>query len=215
MKKTLLATILVGVTLAATPTFRYRFEHADDFFFPAGRYSVYRQLQLIRSHSRVCDCGFDRHVDPSLSNILVAHKVIHLSGDDINMTVRGPLNTTNFPDVSLTGTWQITGGTRGLQRCQWPRSLAILERARSPTRIGERSSSRAVRMTIEIQLMTEIGPRQESTSILPRLHRVKGNVEENRGWEDRTVFERRCSLQPVDLRAHVSHLRHSALRRAR
>ena len=49
--------------------------------------------------------------DPSLSNILVAHKVIHLSGGDINMTVRGPLNTTNFPDVSLTGTWQITGGT--------------------------------------------------------------------------------------------------------
>ena len=112
MKKTLLATILVGVTLAATPAFATDSNTLMIFSFRPGgiQFTGSFNSSGVIHESATADSTVT--YDPSLSNILVAHKVIHLSGGDINMTVRGQLNTTDFPDVSLTGTWQITGGTR-------------------------------------------------------------------------------------------------------
>jgi len=111
MKKALMLTILIGIALAALPAGASETNTLMIFSFRPGgpQFTGSFNASGVIHESAAADSTIT--YDPSVSNILVAHKVIHLSGGDIYMTVQGPLNTTNFPDVSLTGTWQFTGGT--------------------------------------------------------------------------------------------------------
>jgi hypothetical protein len=111
MKRTLIATLLMGIAFAALPAIAADSNTLMIFSFRPGgpQFTGSFNSAGIIHESAAADSTIT--YDPSVSNILVAHKVIHLSGGDVYMTVQGPLNTTNFPDVSLTGTWQFTGGT--------------------------------------------------------------------------------------------------------
>jgi hypothetical protein len=46
------------------------------------------------------------------NGVLTALKTIHFPAGDVYMTVTGPLNTDNYPKVTVSGQWSLTGGTR-------------------------------------------------------------------------------------------------------
>ncbi len=112
MKRTLIATILMGIALAALPAFAADSNTLMIFSFrPGGPLGFTGSFNASGVIHEAATADSSVQYDPTLSPILTAHKTIHLTGGDIYMTVQGPLNTTNYPDVSLTGTWQFTGGT--------------------------------------------------------------------------------------------------------
>ena len=111
MKKTLIATILMGVVFAALPALAADHETLLVFsFHPGGpQFTGSFNASGVLHEAGAADATVS--IDWA-KGILSANKVIHLVGGDIAMSVQGPLNTTKgFTAVSLTGKWRFTGGT--------------------------------------------------------------------------------------------------------
>lgn len=110
MRKTLIATILMGVLFAALPALAADHDTLMIFSFrPGGPQFTgsFNAAGAIREAAAAdATVSFDQ-----ASGILSSNKVIHLTGGDIELSMQGPLNTANWPAVSLTGKWRFTGGT--------------------------------------------------------------------------------------------------------
>lgn len=122
MKTILVTTILLTVALAALPLQAADSKTLMIFSFRPGGPQFTGSFNASGAIDEAATADATVSYDET-SGILSSQKVIHLTGGDINISVQGPLNTTNWPSVSLTGTWQITGGTgvysgvRGRGRC--------------------------------------------------------------------------------------------------
>jgi hypothetical protein len=110
MKRTLIATILMGVAFAALPALAADHETLLVFSFHPGGPQFTGSFNASGALHEAGAADSTVSVDPA-SGILSASKVIHLTGGDIEMSLQGPLNTANWPAVSLTGKWRFTGGT--------------------------------------------------------------------------------------------------------
>ena len=115
MKNILVATVLMGIAFAAVPAMAGPNTLMIFSFHPGGSLGFTGSFNSSGVIHEAASADSSVQYDPAVSDILTARKVIHLAGGDIYMTVQGPLDTSNFPDVALTGTWQFTGGS-GLYR---------------------------------------------------------------------------------------------------
>src|SRR5690242_2835306 len=110
MKRTWIATLLIGIAFAALPAFAADSNTLMIFSFRPGGPQFTGSFNASGVIHEAATADSTVSFDPA-SGILSAQKVIHLSGGDIRMSVQGPLNTANWPAVSLTGKWQFTGGS--------------------------------------------------------------------------------------------------------
>lgn len=110
MKRTWIATLLIGIAFAALPAFATDSNTLMIFSFHPGGPQFTGSFNASGVIHEAGSADSTVSVDPA-TGILSASKVIHLSGGNIQMSVQGPLDTTNFPAVTLTGKWQFTGGT--------------------------------------------------------------------------------------------------------
>ena len=110
MKKTMMATILMGIAFVALPAIASDSNTLMIFSFRPGgpQFTGSFNASGVIHEAATADStvNFD-----TTTGILSASKVIHLTGGDIQMLVQGPLNTTKWPAVSLIGKWQFTGGS--------------------------------------------------------------------------------------------------------
>lgn len=111
MKRTSIATLLIGIAFVALPALATESNTLMIFSFQPGGAAF---IGSFNSSGVIHEAGTAEstvNLDRS-TGILTAQKVIHLSGGDIRMSVQGPLDMTNGPaSVTLTGKWQLTGGS--------------------------------------------------------------------------------------------------------
>ena len=111
MKHTLIASTVMAMALAAVPVMAATSNTLMIFSFHPGGTQFTGSFNASGVIHEAATADSTVKYDPKVSNILTANKTIHLAGGDIYMTVQGPLNTDLWPAVSLTGTWQFTGGS--------------------------------------------------------------------------------------------------------
>jgi hypothetical protein len=127
MKKILIVSLLMAVALAASPVMAAESNTLMIFSFrPGGSLGFTGSFNASGVLHEAASADSSVQFNPVISNILVADKVIHLKDGDVYMTVQGPLNTTNFPSVSLTGTWKFNGGTGSYSRISGSGTCAVV-----------------------------------------------------------------------------------------
>src|SRR6476469_862146 len=126
MQKILIATLLMAIAVAAMPVMAAESNTLMIFSFHPGPNGFTGSFNALGVIHEAADADSTVQFNPTVSNILVADKVIHLTGGDVYMRVQGPVNMTNFPSVSLTGTWQFTGGTGAYRRISGSGTCAVV-----------------------------------------------------------------------------------------